>query len=174
MKQAVIKIVVGGDGGVGKTTYLHKYCSDVFLTDTKLTVGVDFLTKKMQKGEYLLNLALWDFGGQEQFRFILKSYVCGARAGILFFALDRIQSFMNLDEWASILRSEKEDLPLVLVGTKADLEDEDMKIPQEDIDEFIKKHDILQYFRTSSKTGENISAPIETLADYFHKKFQED
>ncbi|NMC07131.1 MAG: GTP-binding protein, partial [Candidatus Lokiarchaeota archaeon] len=172
MKTIVNKIVVGGDGGVGKTTFLHRYCTNVFLADTRLTVGVDFLNKIVPFGDLVFNFAIWDLGGQDQFRFILKSYVRGAHAGLLFFALDRVQSFMSLDEWTKLLRSEKPELPLVLIATKADLEDKEMSVPDEDIQAFIKRHGILAYFRTSSKTGENISKPIEVLAEYFHGKYK--
>lgn len=167
-KTIILKIIVGGDGGIGKTTYLHRYCTDIFLTDTQLTVGVDFLTKIVTCNDFVFNLAIWDLGGQEQFRFILSSYVRGASAGLLFFALDRIQSFMNLGEWVSILRSEKPDLPLVLVGTKADLEDTDSRVSEDDVNQFLEQRNILAYFRTSSKTGENISQPIEELTRYFY------
>ncbi|MEX2682446.1 MAG: Rab family GTPase [Candidatus Sigynarchaeota archaeon] len=172
MKTIVNKVVVGGDGGVGKTTFLHRYCTNVFLADTRLTVGVDFLNKIIPFGDLVFNFAIWDLGGQEQFRFILKSYVRGAHAGLLFFALDRVQSFMNLGEWANLLRSEKPDLPLVLIATKADLEDKEMRVPDEEIKAFIKSNGILAYFRTSSKTGENVSKPVEVLAEYFYNKFK--
>ena len=133
---------------------------------------MDFLNKIVPFGDLVFNFAIWDLGGQDQFRFILKSYVRGAHAGLLFFALDRIQSFMNLGEWTKLLRSEKPDLPLVLIATKADLEDKDMRIPEDEIHTFIKNNGILAYFRTSSKTGENVSKPVEVLAEHFHKKFK--
>ena len=168
MKTTIQKIIVGGDGGIGKTTFLHKYCTNVFLTNTQLTVGVDFLNKIIRYNDAIFNFAIWDFGGQEQFRFILSSYVRGAHAGLLFFALDRVQSFLNLNEWLSILRSEKRDMPVVLVGTKADLEDKDLKVPDADIADFITKNKIIAYVRTSSKTGENIFEPIEKLTEYLY------
>jgi small GTP-binding protein len=144
----------------------------VFLSDTRLTVGVDFLNKIVPFGDLVFNFAIWDLGGQDQFRFILKSYVRGAHAGLLFFALDRIQSFLNLNEWMQLLRGEKPDLPLVLIGTKADLEEKDMCISEEDINAFIKNNKIVAYFRTSSKTGENIAKPIEILAEHFFQKYR--
>ena len=168
MKTIILKIIVGGDGGIGKTTYLHRYCTNIFLTNTQLTVGVDFLTKIVNYNDAVFNLAIWDLGGQEQFRFILSSYVRGAHAGLLFFALDRIQSFMNLNEWVSILRSEKPELPLVLIGTKADLEDADSRVPEADINQFLEEKNSLCYIRTSSKTGENISQPVNQLIQHYY------
>lgn len=169
MKNIVVKVIVGGDGGVGKTTFLQKYCTGAFISDTKLTVGVDFMTKKVELGDTTFTFAIWDFGGQDQFRFILKSYVRGAHGGLLFFALDRVQTFMNLEEWVALLRTEKPELPLVLVGTKADLEDQDNLVQADEIDAFIAKHRIIAYIRTSSKTGENITSPIDRLATHFNE-----
>ena len=171
-KNIILKIIVGGDGGIGKTTYLHRYCTNIFLTNTALTVGVDFLTKIVTYEDATYNLAIWDLGGQEQFRFILSSYVRGAHAGLLFFGLDRVQSFMNLGEWISILRSEKPELPLVLIGTKADLEDDDSRVTDADIDQFIENNNIIAYIRTSSKTGENISQPIDELIQYSYNNMK--
>jgi small GTP-binding protein len=160
---------VGGDGGVGKSTYLQRYCSDVFLGDTKLTVGVDFLTKIVTYKEMSFTFALWDLGGQDQFRFILKSYIRGAHVGLVFFALDRVQSFINLREWIPLLRDENVDLPLILIGTKADLEDEGNRVPDNDIQDLMAEHDIIDYIRTSSKTGENITLPMDRIAVYFYE-----
>lgn len=167
----MLKIIIGGDGGVGKTTYLYKLCQGKFLTDTKMTVGVGFLTKNVKHGDTNYNLALWDFGGQDQFRFILTTYVKGAHAGLVFFSLDRATSFMSIDEWVELLRSEKPGLPLYLVGTKADLEDEDLQISGKEIREKMKEHGMIGYTRTSSKTGNGIDEPINKLVMYYHETF---
>ncbi len=172
MKTIILKVSVGGDGGIGKTTFLHRYCTDTFLADTKLTVGVDFLTKIVEHGDLKYNFAIWDLGGQQQFRFILSSYVRGAHAGLLFFSLERSQSFINLPEWLALLRSQKADLPVVLVGTKADLEDPEMRVSDEDIEAYVRENNILAYIRTSSKTGENIAHPVEVLAEHFSKIYK--
>ncbi|MHA1681883.1 MAG: Rab family GTPase [Promethearchaeota archaeon] len=171
----MLKVCVGGDGGVGKTTFLYRLCQNTFINNTKMTVGVSFLTKNMTlldgPREFIYNLALWDFGGQDQFRFILKTYVLGAHGGLVFFALDRMPSFMNVDEWIELLRSEKPDLPIVLVGTKADLEDEDMLIPEDEIMQKVREHDLLGYIRTSSKTGDGIEDPINLLVNRYHETY---
>ncbi|MHA1847972.1 MAG: Rab family GTPase [Promethearchaeota archaeon] len=163
-----MKVIVGGDGGVGKTTYLYRLCKNTFITDTKMTVGVSFMTKTVEHENFEFSLAIWDFGGQDQFRFILKSYVKGAHAGLIFFALDRAKSFFSLEDWIGILRSEKPDLPVFLVGTKADLEDPEMAINDQEISDFLKRHDILGYIKTSSKTGQNINVPIEEIVKHWY------
>ncbi|MHA1700377.1 MAG: hypothetical protein ACTSWN_16180, partial [Promethearchaeota archaeon] len=70
------------------------------------------------------------------------------------------------------LRCEKSDLPIVLIGTKADLEDEDLKVPDDEIQDILKKYDLISYVRTSSKTGEGVTRPIEILVDHMHAKIK--
>ena len=83
----VLKILTAGEGGVGKTTLLHKYIKGEFLADTKMTIGVEFFLKEMNVDGFDVILQLWDFGGQERFRFLLESYVTGARGALLMFDL---------------------------------------------------------------------------------------
>ncbi|MBD3185690.1 GTP-binding protein, partial [Candidatus Bathyarchaeota archaeon] len=121
MSEWPLKLVVGGDGGVGKTTYLYRYCKGTFISDTKLTVGVSFLEKHVEHVGKKFAIAIWDLGGQEQFRFILKNYVQGSQGGLVFFALDRFNTFLNLKKWIDLFRGVDPSMPLVLVGARADL-----------------------------------------------------
>ncbi|MHA1792143.1 MAG: Rab family GTPase [Promethearchaeota archaeon] len=158
-----VKLVVGGDGGVGKTTYLYRYCKGEFIMDTKLTVGVSFLQKTTQVDGKTFAVAIWDLGGQEQFRFILQNYCRGAQGGMVFFALDRYASFLNLPEWINMFRSADPNLPLILVGARADLELDTQKIGEDEINEIVARYNMVGYIRTSSKTGENIEEPINMI-----------
>ena len=70
-KKYIFKVIVAGAGGVGKTTLLHRIVHDKFLSDTKMTIGVEFFLLNMAvdnpsvEGENIeINLQLWDFGGQ--------------------------------------------------------------------------------------------------------------
>lgn len=166
-RRKILKIVLGGDGGVGKTTYMHRYCEGIFIPDTKLTVGVNFFSKSIQRGDDVnVSLSIWDLGGQDQFRMLHDQYIIGSRGGLICFALDRWDSFINIKNWISMLRGKIPDLPLFLVGMRADLEMEAQKIPLEEIKTALKEHDLLGYFRTSSKTGEGVSNAMDALVSY--------
>ena len=68
------KVILAGDGGVGKTTLVNRYIEDKFELDTKMTVGVNILNKNVVIGDEInCALQIWDFGGQERFRFFLDS-----------------------------------------------------------------------------------------------------
>ncbi|MCK4781237.1 MAG: hypothetical protein KAT57_13640, partial [Candidatus Lokiarchaeota archaeon] len=65
-KPILLKIITCGEGGVGKTTLLHRYIEGVFLPDALMTIGVQFLLKELEiEGKKIL-LQIWDFGGQER------------------------------------------------------------------------------------------------------------
>ncbi len=66
-KKFILKILTAGEGGVGKTTLLHRYVEGKFSADTKMTIGVEFFLKEVVIDGKQCTLQLWDFGGQERF-----------------------------------------------------------------------------------------------------------
>ena len=78
-KPIILKVLTAGEGGVGKTTLLRRYVDGIFMADTRMTIGVEFFLKELTIEEKKITLQLWDFGGQERFRFLLESYAAGAK-----------------------------------------------------------------------------------------------
>ena len=72
MKKYILKILLAGEGGVGKTTLLHRYVEGKFSAETRMTIGVEFFLKEVEIDSHYCTLQLWDFGGQERFRFLLE------------------------------------------------------------------------------------------------------
>ena len=119
----VLKILTAGDGAVGKTTLLNRYVSGRFLEGATMTIGVDILKKVLFLEDYKVMLQLWDFGGQEQFRFLHTSYTMGASGAIVMFDLTRLITLNNVGEWVKICTTHVPDLPMILIGSKMDLQD---------------------------------------------------
>jgi small GTP-binding protein len=173
--QYIYKLVVAGEGGVGKTTLVIRYCEGVFKHDTRTTVGVGFASKEVKVEGENIKLQIWDFGGEERFRFILPQYCKGANAAILAFDTTRFQSLKNLPEWVDIIRKNAGDVPIVLVGTKVDVE-EKRTVKTNDGDAFAKRNSLDSYFDVSSKTGLNVNnvfAKIAELAFTHRNQFKE-
>ena len=84
-KKFIMKILTAGEGGVGKTKLLHRYVEGKFSGETKMTIGVEFFLKEVMIDGQQCALQLWDFGGQERFRFLLENYVLGAKGALLLF-----------------------------------------------------------------------------------------
>ena len=161
-KSIVLKVLTGGDGGVGKTTLLHRYVEGKFSSATKMTIGVEFFLKELMIDDQKVLLQLWDFGGQERFRFLLKSYVIGARGALLMFDLTRAMSLERIPEWVNICRKENPNLPILFLGSKADLLD-DMNISKDYIMSFKEKFNLYDYLEVSSKTGNNVESAFESV-----------
>lgn len=95
-KAILLKIITAGDGGVGKTTLLYRYIEGRFLANTRMTIGVEFFLKELNiEGKKIL-LQVWDFGGQDHFRPLLKNYAVGARGALLLFDLTRPSSLERI------------------------------------------------------------------------------
>ena len=155
----VLKVVIAGEGGVGKTALCTRFTKGVFLEGTKMTIGVDFSAVKVKAatkyGEELVTLQIWDFGGEERFRFILPGYCNGSNGAILAFDLTQDYTFHNLPDWINLIRNAVPDVKMVLVGLKMDLT-ESRKISREMVDAKVQEWGLHGYIEASSKTGENV------------------
>jgi small GTP-binding protein len=161
-KKFILKILTAGEGGVGKTTLLHRFVEGQFSAETKMTIGVEFFLKETNINGQHCTLQLWDFGGQERFRFLLESYVLGAKGALLMFDLTRPITLDNLEQWVNIVRKSDPDLPVIFLGTKNDLVEEIMV--DDDYARNFKDHfNLFDYLRISSKSGENVEKAFEIL-----------
>ena len=159
----LLKIIIAGDGGVGKTTLLYRYMEGRFLADTLMTIGVDFYLKKLEIDRKKINLQIWDFGGQDHFRPLLKNYAVGARGALLLFDLTRPNSLERIDQWVNICRGANPAIPILFIGTKSDLT-ESITIDEKYALTFPEKYNFFDYLKVSSKTGENVNLAFELLA----------
>ncbi len=161
-KSIVLKVLTAGEGGVGKTTLLHRYVEGKFSSETKMTIGVEFFLKELMIDDQKVLLQLWDFGGQERFRFLLKSYVIGARGALLMFDLTRAMTLEKIPQWVNICIKENPNLPILFLGSKADLVD-DMNISNDYITSFMEQFNLYDYLEVSSKTGNNVESAFESV-----------
>ena len=158
----LLKVIMTGEGGVGKTTLLYRYVEGRFVVDTLMTLGVQFFMKELEIDGRKINLQVWDFGGQEHFRPLLKNYSLGARGALLLFDLTRPSSLERIDQWVNICRGGNPDIPIIFLGTKSDLTDS-ITVDDDFALKFPKKYDFFNYMKISSKTGENVNLAFEKL-----------
>lgn len=165
----LLKVITAGEGGVGKTTLLYRYVENRFVVNTKMTLGVEFFMKELEIDERKINLQVWDFGGQDHFRPLLKNYSMGARGALILFDLTRPSSLERIDQWVNICRGKNPDIPIIFLGTKLDLT-ESLTVDDKFASKFPKKYDFFKYMKISSKTGENVNLAFELLAREIIKK----
>lgn len=164
VKQAnVLKIIVAGEGAVGKTSLIRRYVYNDFI-DTKMTIGVSFTSKEINIGNQAIKLSIWDFAGETNFRFVLERFCFGATGAILVFDLTRIGSFYTLPEWVELVRRGAGEIPIILVGNKCDLAKQaNLSFVKPDIEVFIRKFGLKDYIETSAREGTNIDQVFHSL-----------
>ncbi|MFX1396849.1 MAG: GTP-binding protein [Promethearchaeota archaeon] len=163
-KDLAYKIIIAGDVAVGKSSFLNQYVSNKFEFNKKTTIGIEFIVKNILLGNLRLVLQFWDFGGGKRFQFLFSSYITEAKGALLFFELTRPSSIENLEIWVNLIRSKDKKIPILLVGNKKDIYDNDDQGYYDKImPNLLEKFDIFDYIYVSSKTGENVDNAVKTL-----------
>ncbi|KAG9389623.1 Ras-related protein Rab-28 [Carpediemonas membranifera] len=160
------KVIILGDGSVGKTSVAQRFTGDNFAQAYKQTIGLDFYAKQMALPEgNEVTLQVWDIGGQSIGGNMIGNYVYGAHAVIMMYDITNYQSFQNLDDWYRLVRKtySTEKMPLiVLVGNKTDLSYQRAVRLQKHQD-FASLNDFMSFF-VCAKSGDNINAMFYRIA----------
>ena len=168
-RKFLFKIVVVGDGGVGKSTMIQRLITGHFVP-MKITIGTDLLTWSTTRDNTDIKLQIWDFAGEKRFRFFLPNYSRGAQGCLLCYDISRYTSFQNLQEWYDVVKENTKDPIFLMIGGKADLSESRRTVQKEDAEKFKNEHNIPFLIETSSKTGDNNSNVFETLVEAMLKK----
>ena len=167
MPYAKFKVCVFGDGAVGKTTLVNRYLTGNFSQSYKITIGADFYIKKLDIGDKGITLQIWDFAGEDKFRFLLPTYASGSSGGIFMYDITRHSSIENVENWLEVFKKSFKsrfiDIPLIMVGGKNDLEEKRV-ISNEEGSEMAKKHNFYEHIECSSKTGENVEEIFKSIS----------
>ena len=140
-----------------------------FSMNYKITVGADFLTKEIEKGNDKIHLQIWDTAGQEKHNSVAQGFYRGSELCVLVFDQTEVQSFKDIEVWRKRLLeilnpAEGEKFPFVLLGNKNDLKDS-IKVKQEDIDNYCLNHNNMPYFSVSAQSNSNIEEAFYKVAD---------
>jgi small GTP-binding protein len=163
-----LKVVVVGDSGVGKTSFLCRFVHHTFEEDAPPTLGVEFHSKIVYSDDRSIQLQLWDTAGQELFRSVTRGYYRGAAAGLILFDLTSRDSFDSVKVWVRDIRSvARPDVILVLIGNKSDLPGRALDAAEATA---FAEHNNMQYFETSAKTGSNVSTSVNSIVGLIEKK----
>lgn len=162
--QYAFKLVLGGDGAVGKTSMVHRFVEDKFESDYKGTIGVSIMKKEcdFERLDTNVRFVIWDLAGQTQFRRVRRTYLKNAEVGFLIFDVTRRETFENIMDWNNDIRDSAPSIFLILVGNKIDLEDQ-RDVSREEGEKLAEELGIT-YMETSAKTGENVDEAFRMLA----------
>lgn len=164
-KGEVLKILIIGDSGTGKTTLLNVHTGGTYHENELGTVGVDFKRSVYFVDGQRIDVQLWDTAGQERFRSITRAYYKGSKATCLVFDLNNKHSFVNVKYWLSEIEKYLDDTIIVLIGNKSDLPH---SVTREDINGLMEQHKINTYIETSAKTGFNVNMTFQRIVELFY------
>ncbi len=158
------KIVMLGDGAVGKTALTLRFTQNHFDSDYKRTIGSDFGVKRMEVPQRDANctIQVWDLAGQPRFEIVRQSFYRGSRGGLLVFDVTRRRTFLSLEQWKEeAFKNTGRPIPLVVVANKVDLA-ESRVVTTEEGKEYADKNKFL-YVESSALSGENVECAYVTL-----------
>ena len=160
-----MKMVLLGDGAVGKTSLIQKFVSGQFAGQYKATIGVDLFKKGVIVDGQSISLQVWDLAGQEFFKKYHQHFLGGALGAFLVFDLTVPPSLKNLNTWIRDTRPTTGGINYVLIGNKVDLAENRDDIKDKALD-LAMQYDI-SFFETSALTGEGIDELFTYLASNF-------
>jgi small GTP-binding protein len=169
MIEVKIKLILVGDSGAGKSSFLKRKVDDMFNPEFVSTIGVDFNTLKFYKGNYLFKTYIWDTAGQEKFNTLVQVYFRDLTAGLIMYDVNCRESYENIDNWINKIRKHTDNLPIFIIGTKIDVKNKREVFP-EDLDKYKKQN--IPIFECSAKENINIDLIFEFILEYIHKKIK--
>lgn len=116
--QKTVKVIIGGEGNVGKTSLVRRYARGKFSQARHVTLGIDITTQEFLIGDEPVKLAIWDIEGQSGNR---PAFYLGAQGAMLVYDVTSLQSLERLVEWYRRCREFAPDSGLLIVGNKSDL-----------------------------------------------------
>ncbi len=159
----IFKVVVVGDGAVGKTSLILRYTQGSFNTNYIRTIGAQFSKYDLTaKAGEKVRLFLWDIAGQDTFSFMRPTFFSGSKACIAVFDVTNDATFTNLQTWIDDIHKYcGNDIPVVLFGNKSDLLSNNYTNAK--IDAFLKANNVIGFYLTSAKTGTNVTLAFEAI-----------
>lgn len=166
-KSFIYKICVVGNGGVGKTSMVLRYCEDSFKDNYLMTIGSNFSTKTVELADhpqFQVKLQLWDLAGQKHFSFVRPPFYRGATGIIYVFDLTRRSSFADLIEWRDEVEKVIGQKACLLVGNKLDLAKEGKReVSKQEGEALMSEIHVFKYFETSAKQGDSVEEVFKLL-----------
>ncbi|KAL3753818.1 ras-related protein RABE1c isoform X1 [Eucalyptus grandis] len=167
----LIKLLLIGDSGVGKSCLLLRFSDGSFTTSFITTIGIDFKIRTVELDGKRIKLQIWDTAGQERFRTITTAYYRGAMGILLVYDVTDESSFnsnwislINIRNWIrNIEQHASDNVNKILVGNKADMDESKRAVPTSKGQALADEYGI-KFFETSAKTNLNVEEVFFSIA----------
>jgi len=168
-KKVLLKVIILGDSGVGKTSLMNQYVHKRFSNQYKATIGADFLTKEVMIEDKLVTLQIWDTAGQERFQSLGVAFYRGADSCVLVYDITDAKSFENLESWMDeflvhAAPRNSDSFPFVVLGNKADLGGSRRQISATKAKSWCQSKGDIPHYETSAKEALNVEQAFHTIA----------
>lgn len=146
-KEIVLKYILVGESGVGKSSICEKYTTGIYNKNgIAQTIGIEFYTSCCKIKESNVTIHIWDTAGQERFRSVTRNYYKDAIVAFIIFDLSD-KNTLKIQYWIEdILKYSNKNIRIILVGNKLDM----CNIPKNDI-ELLKNNYSYPYYEISAK-----------------------
>lgn len=176
----IAKIILAGDGGVGKTSLRRTFMGEKFNGKYLITIGADFSVKTIHLSNLNreIKFQIWDLAGQPRFQEVRSVYYTGLNGVILIYDLTRPDSFENIPKWLIEIKKQTKNqpVPVILLANKVDLKDKsdhviktsEGKALAKAISKYYwneNKQVDIPFFETSAVTGLNIDEAFNKLGE---------
>ena len=158
----LFKLLIVGESGVGKTCMLLRFADNSFEENFLSTIGVDFKVRELDVDNKHVKLQIWDSAGQERFRNITTSYYRNCGGIIIVYDITRHDTFVKVTEWIEEVRKNTNNVPLLLVGNKADLI-EKRQVTEQEAKSLADRMGLV-LLETSAKTALNIEDAFKEIS----------
>lgn len=158
----IIKLLIVGDTGVGKSNFIYRYTEEKFSNSNLSSAGFEFNTKEIEITDRKIIVQLWDSAGQEKFKSITKNLFNRVQGIIILYDITNKKSFLNVPNWIKLIQETTNYMiPYTLAGTKCDLNNEREVEEEEGIK--LSQENKIDFMETSAKNNINIMECINTF-----------
>ncbi|KAK9478413.1 ras family-domain-containing protein [Lipomyces japonicus] len=165
----LIKLLLIGDSGVGKSCLLLRFSEDSFTPSFITTIGIDFKIRTIDLDGKRIKMQIWDTAGQERFRTITTAYYRGAMGILLVYDVTDEKSFNNIRSWFSnVEQHATEDVKMLLIGNKCDQEDK--RTVSTEKGKNLATELGIPFIEASAKTNVNVEEAFISLARQISQK----
>ena len=169
----MVKVIIIGDSGVGKTNIMSKFLKNKFMEESKATVGVEFGSKLFDLNGHKIRAQIWDTAGQEKYKSITGAYFKGSKGALVVYDITQKSTYESLEKWVNDLKSAGDPkITIILIGNKSDLE-ENRQVSKEQGEEKAKSFGCA-FLETSALSGDNIDKAFNMMVKEIFEKFSND
>ncbi|ESW98237.1 hypothetical protein KL918_004017 [Ogataea parapolymorpha] len=168
-KKTILKVIILGDSGVGKTSLMQQFINGKFSQQYKATIGADFLPKDLVIDDKQVTMQIWDTAGQERFQSLGVAFYRGSDCCVLVYDVTNTKSFENLQSWKDefLIQANIKDpdnFPFVVIGNKIDVEENKRLVSSKKAQSLCASMGNLPYFETSAKEAVNVEQAFDVVA----------